>query len=203
APEDYRSGLVHALANRPELKKIRKQVIQTRMALDSARSEYLPRLDAQGKYYLDDPGFDFDLDRENWTAGIILNWDVFTGNSTRTHIDKAKSVLEEMLAADRKTTLSVQLDLKTAYLKLDEAKARVVVTKASVAQAEESLRLVKRQYEGGSARITRYLDAELARNMARIRATAAFYDREKACAGVARALGYWVNFARKEMNDDQ
>lgn len=194
-PEDYPSGLIQALANRPELRKVRLQVVQSRMDLDTARSEYLPRLDLQAKYYLDDADFSFEKERENWTAGIILNWDLFTGFDTRAKADRAERVLEEMMALDRKTALSIQLDLKTAYLKLEEAQARLAVTEASAAQAEESLRLVKKQYEGGSATITRYLDTELALNRARIRSTAAFYDREKTRAAVGRALGYWVNYA--------
>lgn len=194
-PKDYPSGLVHALADRPELRKVRLQIVQSRMALDTARSEYLPRLDVQAKYYLDDPDFVFEKERENWTAGIILNWDLFSGFSTKNKADRATRVLEEMMAMDRKTTLSIQLDLKTSYLKLEEAKARLVVTEASAAQAEESLRLVKKQYEGGSATITRYLDTELALNRAQIRSTAAFYDREKTRAAVGRALGYWGKYA--------
>jgi len=194
-PKDYASGLVQALANRPELRKVRLEIVQSRMALDTARSEYLPRLDLQAKYYLDDANFDFERERENWTAGIILNWDLFTGFDTKAKADRATRVLEEMMAMDRKTALAIQLDLKTSYLKLEEAKARLAVTEASAAQADESLRLVKKQYEGGSATITRYLETELALNRARIRSTAAFYDREKTRAAVGRALGYWGKYA--------
>ena len=63
------------------------------------------------------------------------------------------------------------------------------MAQTSVARADESLSLVKKQYEGGSATITRYLEAELARNQARINSTSAFYDREKALADAARAVG--------------
>jgi outer membrane protein TolC len=199
-PEDYQQGLVYALASRAELKKVRQRIVQSRMGVEMARSEYWPSLDLQGKYYLDDPDLDFESERENWTAGIIMNWDLFTGLSTKARVNKAKRIVEEMLAADRKATLSVQLDLKTAYLKFSEAKARLAVTEASAAQAGESLRLVKRQYEGGSATITRYLDAELARNRARIRAAAAFYDREKALAALGRALGYWGKYAKEALS---
>jgi outer membrane protein len=195
-PQDYQIGLVYALANRPELKKVRLQIVQSYMALDVARSEFLPRMDAFGRYYLDDPGFHFDTSRENWTAGIILNWDLFTGFSTGARIGKSKGVLDEMLAADRKTTQEIQLDVKTSYLKLAEAKARLAVAEASVAQAEEGLRLVKKQYEGGSATITRYLDAELARNLAQNRVAAARNDREKTWAAVGRAVGYWAQYAQ-------
>ncbi|MBN1103554.1 MAG: TolC family protein, partial [Deltaproteobacteria bacterium] len=195
-PEDYASGLAQALAHWPELKKVRAQVVQSRMALDMVRAEVLPSLDAQGRYYMDDPDLDFETSRDNWAAGVILNWDLFTGMSTPARVNKARGVLDEMLAADRKTTLSVQLDLKNAYLRLTEAEARVAVTRASVAQAKESLSLVKKEYEGGSATITRYLDAELALNRARILSRAAHYDRERAVAAVGRGIGRWAGVAR-------
>jgi outer membrane protein len=192
-PDLYEKALVMAMANRPELHRSRLQVVRSRMDLDVARSEYLPRLDAQMRTYFDDPGLDFDWDRKNWTAGVILNWDVFTGFKRQSHVDRARAVLREMLAADRKATLAVQLQLKGAYMKYAEAKARWNVSRASVAHSEESLRLVQKQYEGGSATITRYLETELARNRARLRTATAFYDREKTAAAIGRAMGFWAN----------
>ncbi|MBW1671180.1 MAG: TolC family protein [Deltaproteobacteria bacterium] len=199
-PADYDDGIVTAMGIRPELLKARKQIIQSSMALDMEKGGYLPRLDAQGRYYSDDPGLSYNGNRANWVAGGILNWDVFTGFSTGAKVRKARAVLDQMLAADRKTTQSVQLDVKTAYLRMSEAKARLSVAKASVAQAEESLNLVGIQYEGGSATITRYLDTELALNTARVRETSAFYDCKKAQADIGRSLGYCGLCARKELS---
>lgn len=193
-PDGYDKGLPLAMARRPELEKARLAVIRSRMGIDEARGEYLPRLDAQAHYYADDEGTQFESDRANWTAGAVLEWDLFTGRSTGAAVRNAESVLEEMLAADRKAALSVKLDLRSAYLTLEEAEARIEVTRASVAQAEESLRLVKKQYEGGSATVTRFLDAELDRSRTEIRAITARYDREKARADVGRALGLWAGF---------
>jgi len=96
-PEAYEEALVVALARRPELQKTRLQVVQSKMGLDMARSRFLPRLDAQAKTYFDDPGFSFDWDSRNWTAGIILNWDVFTGFQRTSQVEKSRAVLKEML----------------------------------------------------------------------------------------------------------
>jgi outer membrane protein len=191
-PAGYEEALMVALAHRPELQRTRLQVVQSKRRLDMARSQFLPRLDAQARLYGDDPGFSFDWDRRNWTAGIILNWDVFTGFQRTSQVAKSRAVLEEMLAADRKATLGVQLEVKSAFLRHAEARARWKVSEASVAQAEESLRLVQKQYDGGSATITRYLEAELAWNRSRLRATTAFYDRQKTAATIGRAIGYWA-----------
>lgn len=188
-PEGYTAAIPEALANRPELQKARLRLVQSRMALDARRAEYLPRIDAQGRYYFDDPGMNFERERENWTLGLMVNWDLFSGFGTKARVRQAGWALQEMLAADRKTTQAIQLDLKKAYLDLAQAKARHDVTLAAEAQAEEALRIVKMQYEGGSADVTRYLDAELARNRARMLSKTAYYDGEKALAAVGRALG--------------
>ncbi len=190
-PDEYIDGVVYALVNRPEVNKIKERVKQARMALDISRAEYLPRVDLQSKYYVDDPEMSYSDSRDNWTAAVILNWDLFTGFSTKAEEKKVQTIIEEMLAAVLKTKLSVKLDVKNAYLRVAEAKARLEVAEKSVAMAEESFNLVKKQYEGGSATITRYFEAELALNRAKTRTTAAYYDREKAFADIGRAIGYW------------
>jgi outer membrane protein TolC len=202
-PADYHDGMVAALGMRPELLKVRRQIIQSTMGLDMEKGGYLPNLDAQGTYYSDDAGLSYNHKSANWVAGVILNWDIFTGFATKARVQKARAVLDQMLTADRKTTQSIQLDVKTAYLRLSEAKARLEVAKASIAQAKESLSLVEKQYDGGSATITRYLDAELALNTARVRERSAFYDWKKAQADIGRALGYCGLCARKEFNNNE
>ncbi len=199
-PEDYAGGVAYALEKRPELKKVREQLKQSRMALDTSNSEYLPSIDLQGRYYHDDPDMSYDGSRENWTVAMVLNWYFFTGFSTRAEKRNISAKIEEILAADRKTVLAVQLDVKNAYLKLSEAIARLEVAEKSVASAEESLELVRKQYEGGSATITRYLEAELARNTAKIRVTRAFYDREQAIADVGRAIGLLAQIFTRDQN---
>jgi len=156
-PAGFKKGIAFALTSRPDLKKIREQIVQSRMALDMAGAGYLPSVDLYGKLYFDDPHLSYDWDRKNWTAAVLLNWEFFSGFSTRAEKKKASATLEEVMAVDRKTVLNVKLEVKNAYLNLEAARARLEVARKSVASAEESLKLVKLQYEGGSATITRYL----------------------------------------------
>ncbi|MCB2191689.1 MAG: TolC family protein [Deltaproteobacteria bacterium] len=195
-PEAYRDGLAMALELRPELKSARRQVERAAMAVDQARAGYLPTLDAQGKVYLDAPTpGQFEGENTNWVAGLTLNWDLFTGMSTDAQVRAAAANLERMLAVDRKTTRQVQLEVKSAYLNLTAAQARCRVSQASLASADQSLILVQRQFDGGAATVTRYLEAELDLTRARQRAAAARYDKTKATADIARSLGLW---ARRE-----
>lgn len=190
-PDTYADGVIDALENRPELARVRQQVIQSRIGLDSARTGYLPRLDLMAKYYVADPNMKHNTERENWIAALMFNWDFFAGFATPAAVRKAEAMLLEMLEADRQTVLSIRMDVKTAYLNLQEAQSRYQVAVSSVASAEESLRLIKNYYIGGSVPVTRFLEAELDLNRARIRASAAYYDRIKATSEIARAIGLW------------
>jgi len=188
-PSTYEEGIIYAFDHRPELEKIRKLLVKSRMGLDVSKAGYLPRIDVMGKYYVDDPQMDYDRDRENWTAAVMFQWDLFSGFSTQSRIAKADAMVKEMLAADREAALNIKLDVKNAYLSLEAARSRYQVAASSVESAEESYRLVKEYYQGGAVTITRYLAAELDRNRSRIRATAAFYEKIKASAEFARAIG--------------
>ncbi len=191
-PEEYAEGVEYGMKYRPNRNMAKERVRKARMAIDAARAGYLPRIDLQGKYYLDDDELDYDTDRENWMIAVMLNWDLFTGFRTMAAVEKASAMLAETLAADRQAELALKMDVKTAYLNLEEARARLDVARKSLVSAEESLNLVRKQYDGGSATITRYLEAELDWNRAQIRATAAYFDQEKAVADLGRAIGYWA-----------
>jgi outer membrane protein TolC len=191
-PDSYETGLKLALQNRPELARVREQVVKSRYALAAAKATYLPSLDLMAKYYLDDPDMHYDQDRENWTAALVFNWDLFTGFTRPAMISRADASLKELLAADKKTMLGIELDVKRAYLNFDEALCRHEVAKKGVKSAEESFRLVKEHYQGGAVTITRYLEAEFDLRQARIRSTAAYYDKIKAQAEIARSIGLWT-----------
>jgi outer membrane protein len=192
-PPTYAEGLTMALALRPEIRKIREKVFQAEKAMSLAKSGYIPKLDFKTRYWMDDPDADFSTDRDNWTAGVALSWALFSGFSTDAQVKGATAGLNEALAADRKTLLAVKTDVKTAYLRLKEAGERLAVTEKSIESANESFELVRQQYLGGSADITRYLDSELARNRTRIHTATAYYDKEKSKADVCRAIACWVD----------
>jgi outer membrane protein TolC len=190
-PVSYTKGYQTALEKRPEIKKIQKMIDQGQMGIHMAKAGLLPQVNLFTHHYYDSWNMGYHSRRRNWTAGALLNWNIFDGLNTQSQIDKATSMHAEFLESYRKTILNIRLDVKNAYLSLDAANARLSVAQSSVENARESFNLVKKQYEGGSVNITRYLEAELDRNRSRIRATAAYYDREKGLANIARAIGIW------------
>lgn len=189
-PEEYELAVAEAMAKRPELLQARRMVENAAMDVASKWRGYLPRADGAARVYWTSTDFEYVAERHNWFAGVTLSWDLFQGGSRKAQLARARSVQDEMLHADRKAALDIQLDVKTAYLRIDGSRARLDVAEASVEQAEESLSLVRSQYEAGTATITRYLEAELMATQARMRRTSALFDLKKARADAARAMGW-------------
>jgi outer membrane protein TolC len=131
----------------------------------------------------------YNYQNKNWLGSVALSWNIFEGGQSSAGLKKSRHFLQEMLQADRKNALAIQLDVKSSYLHIDEATARKKVAEISIKQAEESLDLVKKQYQNGATTISRYLEAESMLTQSHLRYIKAKFDLKKAFANAARAIG--------------
>lgn len=191
ADNSFTDLLNQALVQRPEIQAANKQLAIAERELSAAKGAHLPRADAYVSYGSDSKDLDFSTNRDNVTAGVMVELDIFSGFGTQEKINKA----EHQLAAAEKTVtrirLNIENEVKSAHLKLKEALARLKVTTASVAAAEEALRMVNEQRHAGVVTVTRYIEAEVARDRALSRSIAARYDALIAEAQLQQAIGHW------------
>jgi outer membrane protein TolC len=194
-PSGFCASLDEAMAlaetSRPELEQARRRVQQAERGGRMADSAYLPRADLFARGWRDSPDLDFGSSRDNWALGVSLSWDFLDGGQRGAGVDEARARLDEARRAEQKARLAVQLDVRTAWLRVTDAEARLQVARKASDTAEETLQLVRAQYEAGAATITRYLEAELMNTEARTRRTGASYDLERAGADLARAVGHY------------
>ena len=164
--------------------KIRAAEAETRRA----RSGYQPRVSAFAS--LDyDYGTVTDGSGHSYTAGVLLQWDLWDGHSTRAQRAAANANLETAREQQRRLRLTLDLELEQARLALREAGERLAVTAKSVAQAAESVDLTRSRFEQGLAISTQLIDAETALIAARVRRAEAEADQKIAVAAVRQALG--------------
>jgi outer membrane protein TolC len=104
----------------------------------------------------------------------------------------------EMLAQDRKITLSVQLDVKQSYLNYESAQARLITANKALQHSEENLRTVKEQYLESTRSVTDYLSAQMAYTTSILSKIQAIYDIKKAKAAIARSVGLFALGLREE-----
>jgi len=187
----FNSLLDQALAQRPEVKAATTQVAISEQQLKSEQGAYLPRADAYVSYGQNGSEPGFSANRDNVTVGVAVEMDLFSGFSTQKKVSAATRKVAEAKETERKIKLAIEQEVRTAYLQLEEALARLRVAEASVAASDEALRLVNEQRRAEVVTVTRYLESEVARNKAHSNTIAARYDALSAEAALKKAIGTW------------
>lgn len=180
-----------AMTQRPEVKAAAKQVEISLRKLKSEQGAYLPKADAYVSYGQNSQNPGFSSSKENVTAGVTVEMDLFSGFNTQQRVRAAERKAAEARETERKTKLAIEQEVKTAFLKLEEAEARLRVAEASVLAADEALRLVNEERRAEVVTVTRYIESQTARNKAQSNTIAAHYDALSAEAALKKAIGDW------------
>ena len=191
APEGYNELLAKALSSHPELKAAEKKVLIAEKQVSAAKGAHLPKADAFVNYGSDSNNLTYNSNQDNLSAGVMVEMDIFTGFASQEKIKKAQHELTVANEAARQTRLRIENQLKTAELRLQEALSRVRVSALAVQASEEALRLVKEQRQAGVVTVTRYIDAEVARDKAQTRQINSRYDALRFDAELKQAIGFW------------
>jgi outer membrane protein TolC len=180
-----------AILQRPEVKAAAKQVEIAQFKIKSEQGAYLPKADAYVSYGQNSQSPGFSSNKDNVTAGVTVEMDLFSGFNTQQRVKAAERKAAEARETERKTKLAIEQEVKIAFLKLQEALARLNVTEASVQAAEEAFRLVNEERRAEIVTVTRYIESEVARNKAQSNTIAAQYDALSAEAALKKAIGDW------------
>ena len=188
-PAAFDELLNQALQLHPELKAAEKRVAIAEQQLAAAQGAHLPRADAYVSYGSDSKNLTYNSNRDNVTAGVMLEMDLFTGFATQEKIKKAEHEVTAAQESARQIRLQIENQLKSAQLRLQEALNRTRVSSAAVTAAEEALRLVNEQRQAGVVTVSRYIEAEVARDRAQTRQINARFDALRAEAELKQASG--------------
>jgi outer membrane protein TolC len=175
-------------SKRPELASSRQREQAAEAEVRRASSGYKPRVSAFGSMEYD-YGTRTGGDGSSYTAGVLLQWDLWDGLLTRAKGQEARANLATTREEDRKLRLALDLELEQARIALREATERLVVTDKAIAQAAESAALTRARFEQGLAIPTQIIDSETALISARVRRAEAQADHNIAIAAVRKALG--------------
>lgn len=150
-----------ALGKRPELSSLEEQSKALRFQATQARSSVLPQLLFRGSYSYTENRYQ--VYEDLWSATLGLRWELFDGGSAR-HNAAALILKSESVEKQRADISSViALQVRQAFLDLNETLMRIEVTREAMSQAEENLKVVKERYREGVGTNTEVLDAETLR----------------------------------------
>ncbi len=174
---------------------MRPEVLQARLAQQmagaqaaAARSQLWPQFFLRGSFEVDRQQF-ANRGGGNWMFAGGMRWTLFEGRRAQENEAEARHMAEAARASERQASQGVQLEVRMAKSDFDAATERMQVGEASVAQAEESLRIIRNRYTNGLANITELLRAQTALLEARMRRLGAIYDQRLAAIRIELAAG--------------
>jgi outer membrane protein len=184
---DLSQVLDRAVQNRPEIKAALKRIQAQQEGVAAARSAYGPKVRVEGSFGWQDSNFP--PKDEEFLAGIVIEWPLFTGFSRKHRLAKAKAEVFKEEAGARKILLQVKEEVMQTYSRLKETHESVQTHRVLIQDARESLRLARERYEVGAGTITDLLDAQTDLARALASQVQADWDYHLAKAALQRAQG--------------
>ena len=151
-----------SLNNRPEIKIMEKQLDLAESQLKLVKSDYKPQLVSFANYLYQNPNhFGVDEGEFTWNAGFSFNIPVF-------HWGERSLKIHEQKMENRKTELQYEstkeflvLEIQQAIFMLKESLIKIKITKESLLQAEENLKLERNRLDEGLITTTDILNAQM------------------------------------------
>lgn len=175
-----------AMQNRQDLLSYRLKLENARQNIKLSKTGYAPSINATGSYGWS--GNDFPL-YDRWSVGAGISVPLFSGFST---YNKVKEAQNNMLSAYYNLTAAEQdilLDIKKAYLNVQDSKSKIPVAEISRTQAEENYQLAVGRYKVGVGNYIEVKDAETTLSDAKLSYINAVFDYILSIAALNKAMG--------------
>jgi len=154
----------------------------------AARNALLPQVGFRAGFEADRQQF-ISKGGANWMASISLRWNLFNGSGDKARIEESSRWLDRARADEKRVDSAVRLEVRRAWANLRAAVQRIEVAKAAVAEADESLRIIRNRYAAGMSNVTDLLRNETAALESRTRYLAAVHDQRIAATMLELAAG--------------
>ena len=185
--QDLPALVEQAKSRRTELAAFDAQAEAYGQLARTERSRVLPQVALSGGYqYLENQFLD---DETVGMAGIGVQWALFDGGQSRKRaaaLDRNRRAMEQQRAD---ASSQIELQVRQAYLGIQESRQRVIVTAQAAEQADENLRIARERYTAGLGTQTQLLQAESLRVQALRNRDDASLDAGLAQLRLARAVG--------------
>jgi outer membrane protein TolC len=185
--QDLPALVEQAKSRRTELAALDAQAEAYGQLARTERSRVLPQVALSGGYqYLENQFLD---DETVGMAGIGVQWAMFDGGQSRKRaaaLDRNRRATEQQRA---EASSQIELQVRQAYLGIQESRQRVAVTAQAAEQADENLRIARERYTAGLGTQTQLLQAETLRVQALRNRDDATLDAGLAQLRLARAVG--------------
>lgn len=183
----------YALNNRADGAAAYYAVKQAEAGINKARSGWYPTVTASATKAIEGRDAFRNDHADTWMVGATASWNIFDNGVTAANVNNAEATLakaqEKMHAQDE----TIQLDVRTAFLKLQAAEKNIGTAEKAVAQAQEDLKIAHVRYSAGVGTNLDVMDATEKMTSARTNYNAALYSYNVSKAALDKAMGIPVD----------
>ncbi len=130
------------------------------------------------------------LDDQNLASVALgVSWVLYDGGLARHRASALEQQAQSARDLNADLDSGIRLQVRSAWLSINEARRRMAVAEKAVAQAEQNLKVAKDRYRNGIGTNTEVLDAETLRSVSQLNTNDARYDAALARLNLARSLG--------------
>jgi outer membrane protein len=192
-PYSYEDGLAQAAEANPSVQKAKFDYESAKAQMGLARSTFFPTFNLSGRYSWNNPNLDqiknIRTRDYNWSLGASISFAIFENFQRKRNLSSAKANLNSNKENYRQTQNDVALQVKQAYIGVQQAQESIGLTNDKLQSAKEDLDLVQEKYNLGAASILDLLDAEVSYKQAESDQVQALYNYNLAVAQFEQAIG--------------
>jgi len=144
--------LAEAEKNRFEIKIADMEVEIAQKELDLTKKDYYPSIDLQGNYFRYGTEWEVNggegiYDPDGWNIQAVAKWNFWEWGRTSYGVKEKHSRLSQAQLNKKDILDNIQLEVKTAYLRTQEAERAIQTVETAIEQAKENFRINQERYK--------------------------------------------------------
>src|SRR5438876_4991889 len=183
------SAVAAALRDRQDLVALQSQIAVAQAGIDLARSGGRPAVFLGAGYEFSNFSGQSPYVFGSWLATLSVTLSVFDGGITQAKVSEAQLQLDQLKIREAQTRQQIELDVRLAWLALQQATGRLTAATKASEQGRESARLAAARYTSGVGTSLELLSAQAALAQAELSLASARYDQNAARIQLILATG--------------
>ena len=144
--------LSEAEKNRIEIKIADMEIEISQKEIQLAKKDYYPSVDLKGNYFNYGTEWDIDggegiYDPSGWNIQAVAKWNFWEWGRTSYGVEEKHSRLAQAQLQKKEIFDNIHLEVKTAYLRTQEAERAIKTVETAIEQAKENYRINQERYK--------------------------------------------------------
>ena len=178
-----------AKAQRPDYRALDYNVRILGKVKAIKKAAYLPQIALVANYDWKRPDREYDPEfYSSWNINLIATLDIFSWGQRHHEIQKVEAQKRQLLELQSQLSDYITLEVRQAYLSVQESRQEVDIAGLAVTQADENYRVTSANYQAGAMTNSDLLDAQTALTQAKIASIQAKAHLKKAIVNLETAI---------------